>query len=65
MSISEFFSGIEQSENTYPKCKVTIFIKHFLILPILYEGSTLMNLGFLVKENFCKNFTRLQNFSST
>ena len=34
---------------TYAKCKVTFFIKHFLISLILYEGSTLINFGFLIK----------------
>ena len=35
-------------------CKVQsyIFYKHFFISPILYEGSTLMNFGFLIKEDF-------------
>ena len=37
---------------THPKCKVTFFMKHFLISPILYEGSTLINFGFLIKEDF-------------
>ena len=27
-------------------------INHFLISPILYEGSTLINLAFLIEENF-------------
>ena len=36
---------------TYAKCKVTFFIKHFLISRILYEGSTLINFGFLIKED--------------
>ena len=29
-----------------------IFYKHFLISPILYEKSTLINFGFLIKEDF-------------
>ena len=27
-------------------------MKHFFILPILFEGSTLTNLGFFTKEDF-------------
>ena len=34
------------------KCKVTFFMKHFSISPIFYEESTLINLGFLIKEDF-------------
>ena len=41
---------------TYATCKVTFFIKNFLILPILYEGSTLINLGFLIKKDFIRRF---------
>ena len=37
---------------TYTRCKVTFFMKHFLISPILYEGSTLINFRFLIKETF-------------
>ena len=34
-------------------CKMQsyIFVKHFLILPNLFEGSTLINYGFLLKED--------------
>ena len=32
--------------------KRAVFIKHFLIPPILYEGSTLINIGFLIKKDF-------------
>ena len=60
------------------KVQVTFFIKHFLIVPILYESSTLISLGFLIDEdfwyvvlildfiglNFCITFIRVQNFSS-
>ena len=63
---------------TYATCKVTFFIKHFFISPILYEESKSINLGFLVKKktlyavlildftglNVCITFTRLENFSS-
>ena len=37
---------------TYAKCKVTFFIKLFLISLILYEGSTLLNFDFLIKKDF-------------
>ena len=37
---------------TYARSKVTFFIKHFSILRILYEGSTLINFSFLIKEDF-------------
>ena len=36
----------------FAKCKVAFFIKHFLISPSLYEGSTLMNFGFVMKDDF-------------
>ena len=36
---------------TCAKCKVTYFIKHFLISQIFYEGNTLINLGFHIREN--------------
>ena len=32
--------------------KLNFFIKHFLISPILYKRSTLINFDFLIKENF-------------
>ena len=37
---------------TYAKCKVTFFIKHCLISTILCEGSTLINSGCLIKDDF-------------
>ena len=37
---------------TCAKYKVTFFIKHFLILPIFHEGSTSINLDYLIKEDF-------------
>ena len=41
---------------TYATCKVTFFtslqvMKHFLTSPILFEGSTLINLGSFTKED--------------
>ena len=62
----------------YARCKISFFTKHFLIVPILYERSTLINFGFLIKEDFwyvvsildftgsnvCTTFIRIQNFSS-
>ena len=34
-------------------CQVKFFIKHYLILSmILYKGSMLINVGFLIKEDF-------------
>ena len=58
------------------KVQVTAFIKHFLISPTLYKGSTLINFGFLTKEDFrsvvsildfrdlnvCITFTHIQHF---
>ena len=35
------------------KMKIYIFYKHFLILPILYGMSKLINFGFLAKKDFC------------
>ena len=32
--------------------KVAFLIKHFLISPIFYEGSTLIDLVFIIKEDF-------------
>ena len=32
--------------------KLHFFIKHFLILPILYEGTSLINFDFVMKEDF-------------
>ena len=34
------------------KVQSYIFYKHFLNSPILYEGSTLINFGFFIKEDF-------------
>ena len=59
---------------TYARCEVTFLIKHFLISSILYEGSTLINFDFLIKEDFwyvipttdfkgsnvCNTFIRIQ-----
>ena len=64
---------------TYPKCKVILFIKHFLISPVSYEEITLINLGFLIKGDFwyvvfmlefiglnvCITFIRIWKFRST
>ena len=58
--------------------KLNFFITHFLISPILYEGSTSINFGFFIKEDFwyvvsilnftglnaCITFIRKQNFNS-
>ena len=41
---------------TYAKCEVTFFIEHFVISPILYEGSTLINFGFQIKEDLIFGF---------
>ena len=43
---------------TYAECIVIFFIKHFLISPILYEGSTLINFSFLInrRNRFKKNY---------
>ena len=38
--------------SSYAKCKVTLFIEHLLISPILFEGSTWNNLGFIIKADF-------------
>ena len=51
---------------TYATCKVTFFIKHFLTIPILVEGSTLINIGFFTKEDFWYvyiTFIRVKKFS--
>ena len=37
---------------SYAKCKVTCFYQAFLNFINLYEGSTLINFGFLIKEEF-------------
>ena len=61
----------------YTQWKVKFFIKHYLIPPILYKGSTLINFGFFIKEdiwyavpildftslNVCITFIRPQNQS--
>ena len=41
-------------------------MKHFLTSPILFEGSTLINLGFFTKEDFWYvyiTFIRVKKFS--
>ena len=59
------------------KCKVAFFIRHLLISLILYGENTLINLGFLIKEDFWyvvsisdftgfnvfSTFIRVQNFN--
>ena len=59
------------------KVQSYIFYKLFLISPILYDGSTLVNFGFLIKQDFlyvtsildftglkvCIIFIGIQNFS--
>ena len=39
---------------------IRIFYKHFLISPIFYEGSTLINFSFLIKEDFWYVVSTLQ-----
>ena len=60
------------------RAKLDFLIEHFLISSFLCKGSTLINLGFLIKDDFwylvlildftdlkvCITFIRLQNFSS-
>ena len=47
------FARFSAKHLTHAKCKVTFSIKHFLTSPIiLFEGSTLINLGFLMKKEF-------------
>ena len=50
---------------TYAKYKVTFFIMHFFISPILYEGRTLINFGFLIKEDLIRGFTENSGISIT
>ena len=48
---------------TNTRCEVTFFATHFVISLILYEGSTLINFGFLIKKGFT-GFTGLNYFHS-
>ena len=60
---------------SYAMRNVKFFINHFLISPIVYEESTLINLGFLIRKDFwyivlildftgiCIAFIGVQNFS--